>query len=91
MKIISSVKNLTRHDLIYVYDKMEIGEDVGLDPDEKNNCTWVIYKSHKIGSLDYFDYDVYGIKGEITAKISSLSLKRYFPFRDLDIEIQPTF
>lgn len=91
MKIISTVKNLSRHDLIYVYDKMEIGEKVDLDPDEKNSCTWVVYKKHRIGSLDYIDFNLYGLTGKIKAKISSLSLKKYFPFQDLDIEIEPTF
>jgi hypothetical protein len=91
MKIISKVKNLTRHDLIYVFEKMKIGEDVDLNPDEKNNCTWVIYKDHKIGNLDYIDFDFFGFGKKVKAKINSISLNKYFPFENLDIEIKPTF
>lgn len=90
MKIVSSVKNLTRYDLIYVFDKIKIGEPVELNPDEKNNCTWVRYKKHVIGSLDYFDFGVYGFSGHLKANINSISLNKYFPFQNLDIEIQPT-
>jgi len=91
MKIISSVKNLSRHDLIYVYEKIKIGEAVELEDDKINSCTWVIYNTHKIGSLDYFDFSLFGLSGKIKAKINAISLKKYFPFQDLDIEIEPTF
>ena len=64
---------------------MKIGEDVELKPDEKNNCTRVTYRSKRIGSLDYFDFSIYGLSGKIQAKINALSLNKYFPFQKLDI------
>lgn len=91
MKIISSVKNLTRHDLIYVFEKIKIGEPVELNPDEKQNCTWVIYQGKVIGSLDRTDWSIYGFGKNVMAKINSVSLNKYFPFQNLDIEIKPTF
>lgn len=91
MKIISKVNNLTRHDLIYVFDKMKIGESVELDQDDKNNCTWVIYGGKKIGTLDQFDIKYWGLGGKFLAKINSISKNKYLPFENLDIEIKPTF
>ena len=91
MKIISKVNNLTRHDLIYVYAKMKIGEPIELDTDPSTNTTWVIYKNHKIGTLDSFDFQFWGLGSKVMAKINSISLNKYLPFENFDIEIKPTF
>lgn len=91
MRIVSKVNNLTRHDLIYVFDKIKVGEPVVLNQDQKNNTIWVLYKNRKIGTLDQFDFDFWGMKGKVIARINSISLNKYWPFENLDIEIKPTF
>lgn len=90
MKIISRVDNLTRHDLIYLFDKIKVGEQVEVKKDRTNHCIWVTYKNYKIGTLDNFDFNFWGLKNKCIAKINSISTKKNFPFENLDIEIQPT-
>ncbi|MEZ4936193.1 MAG: hypothetical protein R2799_01220 [Crocinitomicaceae bacterium] len=91
MKIISKVNNLTRHELIYVFDKMNVGDSVELSHDDKNKITWVIYNNRKIGTLDAIDFGFWGLGSKIVGTINSISLNKYLPFENLDIEIKPTF
>ncbi len=91
MKIISKVNNLTRHDLIYVYDKLKIGEQVEISEDENGKCIWVMYQNKRIGTLENFDLGFWGLGGKLKARINSISKNKYLPFENLDIEIKPTF
>jgi hypothetical protein len=93
--ILTHIEELTKHDLIYCFHQLKIGEELSLERDYNRfwdeNATMVYYKNHKIGYLSPKTASMIARhlnRGNI-AKISIKNVlqNKFSPFQNIDVQI----
>ena len=94
--IITSVSNLIKHDMIYIYHHMKIGDPVMLKRNTSNpfepTAIDVYFKGFKIGTIAGKSNKIVSKlldRGEkITATIKTMHKQKFMPLNGLDIELR---
>lgn len=90
IKFITKVEDLTRHDLIYIYHHLHVGNDVELVKVDENPSKYsVFYKGFCLGYviipkwIETLSHNFISFK----ARVNSVSKSKYLPTEGLDLEI----
>ena len=94
--ILTSIDDLTRFDMIYVYHQLLPGTQLSLKRNKTNifdeNCIEVYYKNFKLGHISAKTNAIISRlidKGmEVRAQVKNLFKEKYMPLHGLDIEIK---
>lgn len=93
LKAISSVEELTNHDLIYIYHHLGVGSEVLLEASGTNIKGDIRYKVSYKGFVIGFTYlggyfkSYYENNNSLVAKIIGLRKEKYLPIREMDLEV----
>lgn len=93
IKSIATVRELSDHDMIYVYHHLKTGQIVQLlaeGTNLKGDIRYkVIFKNFTLGYvyLGGFFKNYYESNNELFATINSIQKDRYMPVKELDIEV----
>ena len=86
-KIIASVKDLSRHDMIYIYHHLNEGTNLKLAATNVDGCYNVIYKNFKLGYVHLKKWIQNQDLSDIQVKIKYLTKQKFMPVTSMDIEI----
>lgn len=86
-KVIASVKDLSRHDMIYIYHHLQEGTNLKLKKTNVEGCYDVMFKGFKLGYVHLKRWIQNQKMEDIGVKIKYLTKQKYMPIKSMDIEI----
>lgn len=94
--ILTTVENLARYDMIYIYHHMNVGDEITLRRDHENHfdehCVEVFFKGFKLGTLSTKSNKIVARlldkQKTVKAKVRSLYRQKFMPLDSLEIEVR---
>lgn len=86
-KVIASVKDLSRHDMIYIYHHLKEGTKLNLIRTNVDGCYDVMFKGFKLGYVHLKRWIQNQNINDIEVEIKYVTKQKYMPIKSMDIEI----